>query len=68
MAHQPKIIGYDGPSGPYAVVSGKTLPLTDPRVMLALVDSTLLTGLGSSEQAGEYQQLARNRAEHTLAK
>lgn len=65
---QPKIIGYNGPSGAYVVTGGHTLPLSDPDAMVALVDSALLTGLGYSEKAAKYQQLARSRSKHALAK
>jgi hypothetical protein len=59
---QPKIIDYNGPSGAYVVTGGSTMPLSDPNAMVALVDSTLLTGLGYSEKASEYQKLASSRA------
>ena len=39
----------------YAVVDGEFLPLSDPRALVALTDSALLTGLGYSEKAAEYQ-------------
>jgi hypothetical protein len=61
MPKQRKIIGYDGPSGAYAVVDGKFLPLSDPRALVALTDSALLTGLGYSENAAEYQKLIEHR-------
>ncbi len=64
----PKIIGYDGPSGAYVVAGNRTLPLSDPDAMVALVDSALLTGLGYSEKAAKYQELARSRNKHALAK
>jgi hypothetical protein len=68
MAKQPKIIGYNGPSGAYVVAGGRTMPLSDPRAMVALVDSALLTGLGYSEQAAKYQKLVCSRSKHALAK
>jgi hypothetical protein len=61
MPKQRKIIGYDGPSGAYAVVDGEFLPLRDPRALVALTDSALLTGLGYSEKAAEYQTLVQSR-------
>lgn len=65
---QPKIIDYSGPSGAYVVTDGRTISLSDPSAMVALVDSALLTGLGYSEKAAEYQKLASSRDEHALAK
>jgi hypothetical protein len=65
---QPKIIGYSGPTGTYVVTGGRTMSLSDPNAMVALVDSTLLTGLGYSEKAAEYQKLASSRNKHALAK
>lgn len=61
MPKQQKIIGYDGPSGAYAVVDGEFLPLSDPRALVALTDSALLAGLGYSEKAAEYQKLIERR-------
>lgn len=61
MLKERKIIGYDGPSGAYAVVDGEFLPLSDPRALVALTDSALLTGLGYSEKAAEYQKLMQRR-------
>lgn len=61
MPKQRKIIGYDGPSGAYAVVDGKFLPLSDPRALVALTDSALLAGLGYSDKAAEYQKLIERR-------
>lgn len=65
---RPEIIGYTGPSGAYVVAGGRTMPLSDPGAMVALVDSAMLTGLGYSEKAAEYQELARSRGKHALAK
>ena len=56
MPKQRKIKGYDGPSGEYAVVDGKFVPLSDPRALVALTDSALLTGLGYSDEAAKYRQ------------
>jgi hypothetical protein len=67
MPKQRKIIGYDGPSGAYAVVAGAFLPLSDPRALVALTDSALLTGLGYSEKAAEYQKLIERRRQPVAA-
>lgn len=61
MPKQRKIKGYDGPNGEYAVVDGKFVPLSDPRALVALTGSALLTGLGYSEKAAEYQKLIERR-------
>lgn len=56
-----KIIGYNGPSGAYAVVDGQIKPLSDPSAFVALADAALLTSLGYSERAAQYQRLAQSR-------
>jgi hypothetical protein len=62
MPRKKKIHGYDGPTGAYAVVGGRTVSLaTDPAGLLALTDAALLTGLGFSEKAAEYRDLAERR-------
>ncbi|HEY2282006.1 MAG TPA: hypothetical protein VGH60_00460 [Solirubrobacteraceae bacterium] len=61
MPKQQKIIGYDGPSGAYVATDGKFLPLSDPQAIVALTDSALLTSLGYSEKAAEYQTLIERR-------
>jgi hypothetical protein len=65
---QRKIIGYDGPSGAYVVTDGKILPLSEPAAIVALVDSGLLTSLGYSEKAAEYQRLAQGRKKLVAAR
>jgi hypothetical protein len=67
MPKQRKIIGYDGPSGAYAVVDGEFLPLSDPQALVALTDSALLTGLGYSKKAAEYQELVQRRRQPAAA-
>jgi hypothetical protein len=67
MPKQRKIIGYDGPRGLYAAVGGEFLPLSDPRALVALADSALLTGLGYSEKAAEYQKLVQQRRQAVAA-
>jgi hypothetical protein len=67
MAEQRTIVGYDGPSGAYVIADDHTMPLSDPRAMTALVDSALLTGLGYSEKAAEYQKLAQSRNKRVAA-
>lgn len=67
MPKQRKIIGYDGPSGAYAVIDGEFLSLSDPRALVALTDSALLAGLGYSEKAAEYQKLVQRRRQATTA-
>ena len=57
MSKQRKIIGYDGPSDAYVVAHGKFMPLNEPEAVVALIDSALLTGLGYSDKAAEYQKL-----------
>ncbi len=64
---QPKIIGYNGPTGAYVVADGHTMSLSDPNAMVALVNSALLTGLGYSEKAAEYEKLTSSR-KHALVK
>jgi hypothetical protein len=60
--HKPKkIIGYEGPSGAYAVVGGQVKPLSEPSALVALTDAALLTSLGYSERAAQYQGLAQSR-------
>jgi hypothetical protein len=61
MPKQRKINGYDGPSGAYVATEGKFLPLSEPQALVALTDSALLTGLGYSDEAAKYQELARRR-------
>lgn len=39
----------------YAVVNGKKVSLTDPSAMLALAESAMLTSLGHSDEAAEYE-------------
>jgi hypothetical protein len=56
-----KIIGYEGPSGAYAIVGGQVRPLNEPSALVALTDAALLTGLGYSERAAKYQRLAQSR-------
>jgi hypothetical protein len=67
MPKQRKIIGYDGPSGAYAVVDGEFLPLSDPQALVALTDSALLTSLGYSKKAAEYQKLMQRRRQPAAA-
>ncbi len=64
---QRKIIGYDGPGGTYAVVDGEFLSLSDPQALVALTDSALLTGLGYSKKAAEYQKLTQCRRQPAAA-
>jgi len=59
MLKPKKIIGYDGPTGAYVVTDGKVVPLTDPAGLIALTDSALLTGLGASDKAAEYAEIAQ---------
>lgn len=61
MPKQRKIIGYDGPGSSHVVSDGKFVPLDEPRALIALTDSALLTGLGYSEKAAEYQKLVEHR-------
>ena len=56
-----------GPSGAYAAVDGKFLPLSDPRALVALTDSALLVGLGYSDKAAEYQKLIERRRQRPVA-
>jgi len=51
-----KIHGYDGPSGAYAVIDGRILPLAgDPVGLVSLADSAMLTGLGFTAKAAEFE-------------
>lgn len=52
---------YNGPVGLYAAVNGELRPLSDPRALLALTDSALLTGLGYSDKAAAYERVIRGR-------
>ena len=61
MRKPKKIIGYDGPSGAYVVVDGQIKPLSDPSALVALADAALLTNLGYSERAAQYQRLIQSR-------
>ena len=67
MSKQRKIIGYDGPSGAYVVADGKFMPLNEPEALVALIDSALLTGLGYSDKAAEYQKLIHRRQQAVAA-
>ena len=60
MPKHKNIVGYDGPTGAYVAVEGKIVSLTDAGDFIALTDSALLTGLGSSEKAAEYAEIAGN--------
>jgi hypothetical protein len=53
-----KIKGYSGPTGPYAVVRGRLGPLTDPQALIGLTDAALLAGLGLTDKAREYADIA----------
>ena len=46
---------------------GKFLPLSDPQAIVALTDSALLTSLGYSEKAAEYQKLIERRRQPVAA-
>lgn len=61
MSKQRKIIGYDGPGSGHVVADGKFIPLDEPQALVALTDSALLTSLGYSEKAAEYQKLIERR-------
>lgn len=54
-----KFIDYDGPSGAFVATERGILPLDDPRAMAAVMDSGMLVGLGYSERAAEYAELAK---------
>jgi hypothetical protein len=54
------IIGYDGPTGAYAAVNGRIVPLTDPGAHVALTDAALLTSLGVSPKAQEYSEISES--------
>ena len=54
------IKGYDGPTGAYAAVEGRIVPLTDPGAHIGLADAALLTSLGVSPKAEEYAEIAKN--------
>lgn len=67
MSKQRKIIGYDGPGSGHVVAGGKFMPLDEPQALVALADSALLTGLGYSEKAAEYQKLIERRRQPVAA-
>jgi hypothetical protein len=67
MSKQRKIIGYDGPGSGHVVTGGKFTPLDEPQALVALTDSALLTGLGYSEKAAEYQKLIERRRQPVAA-
>jgi hypothetical protein len=60
MLKQKKITGYNGPTGAYIAMAGRIVPLTDAGGFIALTDSALLAGLGASEKAAEYAEIAGN--------
>lgn len=58
MKPKPKktIHGYSGPTGLYAVVDGRILPMAGgPGVIAALANSAMLTGLGFSSKAVQFE-------------
>jgi hypothetical protein len=61
MRKPKEIIGYEGPSGAYVVVDEQVKPLSEPSALVALTDAALLTSLGYSERAAQYQRLAQSR-------
>jgi hypothetical protein len=61
MRKPKEIIGYEGPSGAYVIAGGQVEPLSEPSALVALTDAALLTSLGYSERAGQYQRLAQSR-------
>ncbi len=63
MRKPKEIVGYAGPSGAYVVTDGQIKPLSDHSALVALVDAALLTSLGYSERAAQYQRLARSRGQ-----
>ena len=67
MPKQRKIIGYDGPGSGHVVAGGKFMPLDEPQALVALADSALLTGLGYSDKAAEYQTLIQSRQQPVAA-
>jgi hypothetical protein len=61
---------YDGPTGAFIATSEGMRPLTDPLAIAALADAAMLTSLGASDDAAEYQrrlEQGRQRAKTTVA-
>lgn len=52
-----KFVDYDGPTGLFVATKGGIKPLQDPSALVALADGAMLSSLGYSEKAGEYQAL-----------
>ena len=59
MLQPKKIRDYNGPTGAYAVLDSRIVSMTSPGGFIALTDAALLTGLGSSDKAAEYADIAQ---------
>lgn len=62
MQHK-NFIDYDGPTGLYVATGEKDLPLDSVEGISAVAQSAMLTSLGSTPEAKEYQAAMR----HSLA-
>lgn len=59
---------YDGPTGPYVATSEGIKHIADPYAIAALAHSAMLTSLGASDEAAEYQRRwEEGRRAHTEA-
>jgi hypothetical protein len=47
---------YDGPTGAFVATSEGMRPITDPHAIAALADAAMLTSLGASDSAAEFQR------------
>jgi hypothetical protein len=48
---------YDGPTGPYVATKAGMRPIADPFAIASLAHAAMLTSLGTSSEAAEYQRL-----------
>lgn len=58
---------YDGPTGPYVATTDGMRPITDPVALAALADAAMLTALGASDDAAEFQRRLREGRRRTMA-
>jgi hypothetical protein len=59
---------YDGPTGPFIATTDGMRPITDPQALAALADAAMLTSLGATDRAAEFQrrlEAGRRRAAST---
>lgn len=61
--HEKSFIDYDGPTGLYVATGEKVLPLDSIEGISAVAQSAMLTSLGSTPEAKEFQAAMK----HSLA-